>query len=594
MKLVKIAMTFVLILLLNKKLLGQYKRIDEINSLSHLKIDLFNPNSGLKYNKVFNKRFFLAGQRVTVGTTTKAYRGKNIPIVGDFNADGYDDIGVKWTSDTYNGEWVISLNDKNGNFLAGQRVTVGTTTKAYRGKNIPIVGDFNADGYDDIGVKWISDTYNGEWVISKNKKEDLSEVNSRVTVRLGLIFLNFKDQVQITNEEIETTIELLKRHYEINFYNRLNLEIKYKLINLPNRVDWVGGLNQPVYNLDSGNLENGSDFPIEEEFIGYKCRFNFPGSTDEQIIFKNYKGALGWIPSQNPNVFRNYCQIAERNFAKNPLYNWYANNKVEFNEFMNWVKAPNSSGPYLGFIGRGLPGGGDRDFEKTLGDKFPLKIGNFKMTKYLYGDYSLAFINHEIGHFLGHKRELYGNCNDACEKFDKNGSLEFYDVMACGNGFPSYSAFTKWRFGLFKARYITNKTKSVTVKLPPSLNAKKVEDSFVIIHPNPIAYPDEIFVLENRRRTIVNVKGGDYTMNDLGNEGLMIYHIKSKNNINNNPMIDLENDSSFCPRLVPFQSLFNSTSNPNSNFYDGIDSKLSIKELNTDDDNNILVEISFN
>lgn len=98
---------------------------------------------------------FEPGRHSTFGGQSWGYPGVNTPVAGDFNGDSFCDVGVKWTSSENNGLWVISLNDGRGNFLPGSPVLFGGGERAYVGDNIPIVGDFNGDGYDDIGVKWL-------------------------------------------------------------------------------------------------------------------------------------------------------------------------------------------------------------------------------------------------------------------------------------------------------------------------------------------------------------------------------------------------------------------------------------------------------
>ena len=89
------------------------------------------------------------------------------PIVGDFNGDGYEDIGVYLPNGTSNVRWAINKNDRNGTF--GGRIdhqyTIGGTD------DTPIVGDFNGDGYDDIGVYISNGTTNALWAINKNNRD---------------------------------------------------------------------------------------------------------------------------------------------------------------------------------------------------------------------------------------------------------------------------------------------------------------------------------------------------------------------------------------------------------------------------------------
>jgi hypothetical protein len=65
----------------------------------------------------------------------------SIPVTGDFNGDGHDDLGVY-----YRGEWFLDLNG-NGVWDAGDLwAKLGTE------KDRPVVGDWDGDGKDDIGI----------------------------------------------------------------------------------------------------------------------------------------------------------------------------------------------------------------------------------------------------------------------------------------------------------------------------------------------------------------------------------------------------------------------------------------------------------
>ncbi|MBN1331921.1 VCBS repeat-containing protein [Candidatus Dojkabacteria bacterium] len=80
-----------------------------------------------------------------------------IPLIGDFNNDGYDDI-VTFVSDGGGDVWVALNNGGTG---------FGTSSKwhSYFAPNdeIPAIGDFNDDGYDDI-VTFTSDGWGDVWV----------------------------------------------------------------------------------------------------------------------------------------------------------------------------------------------------------------------------------------------------------------------------------------------------------------------------------------------------------------------------------------------------------------------------------------------
>jgi len=83
------------------------------------------------------------------------------PVVGDFNGDGIDTIGV-----FRNGHWLID-SDGDGRFSH-----LDQTFQYGLPGDLPVVGDFNGDGRDEVGVyrqgKWILD-------IDGNRKHDLRD-----------------------------------------------------------------------------------------------------------------------------------------------------------------------------------------------------------------------------------------------------------------------------------------------------------------------------------------------------------------------------------------------------------------------------------
>ena len=65
----------------------------------------------------------------------------DLPVVGDFNGDGIDEIGVYRA-----GKWIIDTNG-NRRIDAGDKVIeLGTAADK------PIVGDFDGDGVDEPGL----------------------------------------------------------------------------------------------------------------------------------------------------------------------------------------------------------------------------------------------------------------------------------------------------------------------------------------------------------------------------------------------------------------------------------------------------------
>ncbi len=91
--------------------------------------------------------------------------GSDMPIVGDWNGDGIDNIGI-----FRRGHWVLDM-DGDGRFTANDRVFQFGDEDA-----MPVIGDFNSDGLDEIGVY-----RRGEWTLDADGDRRSSEGDLRFT-----------------------------------------------------------------------------------------------------------------------------------------------------------------------------------------------------------------------------------------------------------------------------------------------------------------------------------------------------------------------------------------------------------------------------
>jgi hypothetical protein len=93
------------------------------------------------------------------------FNQKGRPVVGDFNGDGIDEVGV------HRGRWFFLDTNGNGNW---DKIAGGDSAFKFNIRGRPIAGDFNGDGIDEVGVYrglstpgqyrfFIDDNNSGSW-----------------------------------------------------------------------------------------------------------------------------------------------------------------------------------------------------------------------------------------------------------------------------------------------------------------------------------------------------------------------------------------------------------------------------------------------
>lgn len=517
---------------------------------------------------------FEPGVGRTFGGDAKAYIGSNQPIVGDFNADGFDDIGVRWTGGSHKWHWTVSLADGHGNFEPGRRIVFGDVIKAYAGSNIPIVGDFDRDGRDDIGVKWTSGAHNGLWVFSRNERGPKVTTTRAFVLRIPVVFVNAPGNQVTTEAQATALLNEVRNYFSRTTHGRLALEFRHRIVELDHGPRWTGGVPNPVYGAD-GRLQNAGAYPSLRDYPGYWCRFPFPGGG-EQIIFKDADGKLDWI--NNSNIHRNYCQVAERNFAKDSLAAWANADRDDFVSTMKWASS-GSKGPMFAMMAPGMAGGGNRILRETPTKAWPLTVAGQSFSDYIYLDQHPATFAHEIGHMIGHGGELYGAANgNQCFSADALGYLGPHALMGQERAyFPAFNAVNRWRFGFAEARYVTPDEGTVTVSLPRAM-AQSNGRTVAVVHPDPVGHPDELFVIENRGPQTV----AGTTYDRVPSPGMYVYRVKAKNNTPARPLIDLLEVRGKCPgQLVPYQGTLTPSTRTALRFHDGTSARFEITDVKT-------------
>ncbi len=755
-----------LVLAASAAIADEYRHIWQIPAVKSFHVDpLKHEGFRIGNQRLVTSDDFAPGAGRSFGGTAKAYLGTNTPFVGDFNRDGWDDIGVKWTAGENAGKWVISFNDKKGAFQAGQIASMGGGETAYAGTNTPIVGDFNGDGWDDLGVKWTGGTHNGQWVISLNQKQtkpsfapgvgakiagkdkefigantpivgdfngdgwddigvrwtgsgrtgqfsvalnaktnpvsfhqialltfgtestafgDAGEVvvadfdgnglpdiagrwssganagrwdvalnhsgaylslprrvriggsdtayagsnqalagkfdggshaalgvrwtagndngrwvfskavaKSHVTkaptfeARVPVVFINFSGATGdgfFDEAKARTFLDSVKQYYRATTHGVIEFNFRHAIVSLPHPVTWTGNAPQPIYNADL-ILQNGAAFPTNENFTGYWCRFPL-GTKKDQIVFKDGKKSLEWL--NNDNIHRNYCQVAERNFAKDALNVWLARDAAGLRSMMDWAARPGQA-PLVAYIGAGMPGGGARSFEKAVDQAWELAFDKYRFKHYIYQTAGSQIFAHELGHFLGlpdlYKRQRQPE--SYCKARDATGFLGGYDLMGYQEDYKAgLSAPHRFRLGLAEGRYLARHHGRVqTAILEPTMVPGSSGRSLAIIHPDQLSHPDELWLVENRLQSGASER--------VDPSGLYVYHLKTSGPSAAAPQISLDHSTADCTKGPLKARQWSNGTTRTYSFHDGATAKFRLKQVSKAADGRITVEVTF-
>lgn len=537
---------------------------------------------------------FAAGTGASFGGLTRAYKGANRPLVADVNGDGFDDILVRWTGGANNGRWTVSINDADGGrrFAPGRAVTFAGAAdpqRAYRGANVAFAGDFGGDGFADVGVHWTGGAPAGKWVLSKNVRRASIGDRRRMAVRVPMVFVNFKGGQQTTHGQASALVEEVRDFFERTSHGNLDLQLRFKIVNLDHGAKWAAGIPAPKYHASTGALLQPGTYPSVSTYKGYECRFDHPKTGGRQIIFKNANGNLDW--TNNTNIHRNYCQAAERNYAGDAMKQLAAQDPSGFGGFLDWANA-GTRPPTVAYVAPEFVGGGNRTFTVSWGGaaKPVVLAGSLSFRDYLYSGRGPKILAHELGHLLGHDSELYAAAEGTrCGSDNAGGFLGPYDVMGeQWTHFAALSAVNRWRFGFTQAKYLTPADKTTKVTLPTAMSAG-ANRSVAVIQPDPVRHPDEVFLVENRAGVTMNGK----TFDAVSPAGIFIYHVNSKGPTKNNPLVELVNQPAVCPsQLLPHQNNFTPSTVPAAKFHDGTNAKFSISGISKSG-SNLSFTVSF-
>ncbi len=534
---------------------------------------------------------FDKGTALSFGGSALAYRGDNQVMVADFDGDGHDDIAVHWTGSGHTGKWAVSLNDADGgrHFTTGRAVYFGTgagDAVAYVGDNVALAGDVNGDGFADVGVHWTGGATNGQWVFSTNRRKASITRTRKLEVRVPVLFLNFAGTSDpIDRAEADDFIARTSRYMSRATHGNVDVQFRYQIVEMDHGFDWTAGVPHPTYDARTGNLINGAKFPEVRDYKGYECRFNPPpGKTGETIVFKNATGDTeAW--TDNANIHRNYCQVAERNYARDALSKLEGSDRKAYDALIEWSRAGNGA-PTVAFVSPHLHGGGNRTFNSAWkGTAWPFEVAGRSFVHYMYMNQVPSIFAHELGHFVGHGAELYAAADDSqCRGSTADGYLGRFDLMGAQDPyFSAPSAFTRWRFGWAQARHLTPSDAKTTLRLPRAMSAG-AERSVVVIQPDPVGHPDEVFVVEYRGKVTVSHREGRSTTafdyDNLPLDGIYMYHVNGKDPTVAAPTVDLIESIGACPsQLLPHQLAFMPDRARAPTFHDGKPANFAIEHI---------------
>lgn len=90
---------------------------------------------------------------------------------GDFNNDGFDDMLIRFSAGMNKGNWIIYMNNGNEEFEKGIKCNFREEQIVRSVRGYSFTGDFNGDGYTDIGMHYITGKNPGRFLVAYNNKD---------------------------------------------------------------------------------------------------------------------------------------------------------------------------------------------------------------------------------------------------------------------------------------------------------------------------------------------------------------------------------------------------------------------------------------
>jgi hypothetical protein len=114
------------------------------------------------------KECFEKGIKCKFRGSQYAKSGLEYSFTGDFNGDGFTDIGIHHITVEDKGKFQVFYNNKNLSFNAPVEFTTGHSGLPASEKYTPVILDINNDNYSDIIIYWQEGEHNAMWYVSEN------------------------------------------------------------------------------------------------------------------------------------------------------------------------------------------------------------------------------------------------------------------------------------------------------------------------------------------------------------------------------------------------------------------------------------------
>ena len=114
---------------------------------------------------------FLKPVRFGINDTLKYLSRFDEILSGDFNNDGFDDMLILFSTGMNKDSWIIYRNNGKEGFEKGIKCNPGEEQFATSDRGYPFTGDFNGDGYTDIGMHYITGKNRGRFLVAYNNKD---------------------------------------------------------------------------------------------------------------------------------------------------------------------------------------------------------------------------------------------------------------------------------------------------------------------------------------------------------------------------------------------------------------------------------------